>query len=54
MRRTQNDYVTCDNFTSVIIESWNRFTKVGKHFQDYPVELSTYHQYFPTKSHPLV
>ena len=29
-------------------------TKVGRDPQDHPVQLSTYHQYFPTKPCPLV
>ena len=29
-------------------------TKVGKDLQDHTVQPSTYHQYFPTKSCPLV
>lgn len=28
--------------------------KVGKHLQDHPVQPLTYHQYFPTKTCPLV
>ena len=36
-------------------ESQNhRITKVGKDLQDHPIQLSTYHQYFPTDPCPLV
>ena len=31
-----------------------RITKVGKDIQNHLVQLSTYHQYFPTKPHPSV
>lgn len=32
----------------------HRITKAGKKLQDHPVQPSTYHQHFPTKSRPYV
>ena len=36
--------IGCANYPT-----FHRIIKVGKHLQDHPVQLSTYHQYFPTK-----
>ena len=35
------------------LEISHRITKIGKDLQDSLVQLSTYHQCFPAKPHPL-
>ena len=45
----------CSTSFPVPVDSYNhRIPRVGKDFQDQPVQLSTYHQLFPTKPRSLV
>lgn len=43
------------SYNEYFFQSQNhKITKAGKGLQDHPVQLSTYHQHFPTKSRPSV